>query len=690
MRALLLFLAVMSAVAEQDIPSLAPVVRSVFPHGIKKGSSAEVELAGQNLHETHSVVFSGPHVQATVLYSTASKVRLRVVAGANAETGIRDFRLTTPKGTYVGVFDIGSLEEIQETEPNDDPRRPQKIPLPVLVNGVVNNEDWDHFQFHVEDGETMAFDVVSTRNGSRLDADLAILDLHGRELAWNDDYYIFGDPRIEFRFEKGGDYIVRVGSLAGSPTSDYRLVAGRVPYASLALPSGLRRGKTTEVILRGSQLQNISAVWVGDQLAKGTILGKSPGEIRFSVAIPPSADLGGYWLHLAENQLEMPIPIPIVISDVAEVTLSAAPSKLANAFPIQTPVAVSGILTEHKGSHYFAFRAEAGQRFEFRVDSMRFGYHLDPVITILDASGRQLAAADDPGIDEKSDEFQLDPRLGYEFKQAGTYLIAVRDAMYRGDPRFVYRLSVLPDASDFSVEVREPLKTAYIGQKFDILLRVRRLGGWDSPVEVWIDDLPAGATSEKQVVQPKDSVVKDTCGVDRVIDGAIAHLSLRVDGLKPGLYHFTVKARGQSNGRTVEHTATIHYERYSAGYIYGPMRVQQIDLTVTPAPKVLLTVPEQVTVERGKSVPVKITAARFSGASHAALIIKTKSLPSGVALDAVRLAPDTKQVTMNIAVSSDAKSGEMPIVLSAETEQQQELGETSFLLRIAANKTELP
>ena len=107
---------------------------------------------------------------------------------------LRDFRLTTGRGVYVGVFDIGALPEIRESEKNDDYRKPQPISLPVLVNGIIGSEDWDHFGFKAEAGETLVFDVSATRHGSRLDADLAILDEHGEELAWVDDVTIFGDP----------------------------------------------------------------------------------------------------------------------------------------------------------------------------------------------------------------------------------------------------------------------------------------------------------------------------------------------------------------------------------------------------------------------------------------------------------------------------------------------------------------
>src|SRR5260370_14306800 len=203
------------AAIDADLPSAAPVVAGVFPHGVQRAASVDVELTGQNLHDAKSVEFAGKGVSAEILSSLGASLKLRVTADRKAEVGRRDFRLTTARGVYVGVFDISSLPEIREIESNDDWRKPQSITLPVLVNGIIGVEDWDHFRFHAEAGETLVFDVSATRHGSRLDADLAILDLHGEEIAWVDDTTIFGDPHIDYTFEKSGDYIVRVGSLAG-------------------------------------------------------------------------------------------------------------------------------------------------------------------------------------------------------------------------------------------------------------------------------------------------------------------------------------------------------------------------------------------------------------------------------------------------------------------------------------------
>jgi hypothetical protein len=185
--------------------------------------------------------------------------------------------------------------------------------------------------------------------------------------------------------------------------------------------------------------------------------------------------------------------------------------------------------------------------------------------------------------------------------------------------------------------------------------------------------------------------VKDTCGVERTIDGSIVVLPLHMDDVKPGLYHFTIKAKGVMDGRVVEHTAAAHYERYAAGYRYGPMEEQRLDLTVMQPPKVLLTVPEQISVERGKRIPIKVTAARFLDARKSELIIKAESLPPGISAESVRLGPEAKQVEMNVTVSAEAKPGQIPVVLRAEDAQNpRKLAQSSIILLKISDKTERP
>ena len=96
---LLLMLLLSPAEAEQEIPSLAPTVRSVFPHGLKKGTTAEIEFRGQHLDGTQSITFARRGVTAEIIVSRGGSVRARVTALPDAETGTRDFQCADNKQT---------------------------------------------------------------------------------------------------------------------------------------------------------------------------------------------------------------------------------------------------------------------------------------------------------------------------------------------------------------------------------------------------------------------------------------------------------------------------------------------------------------------------------------------------------------------------------------------------------------
>ncbi len=55
-------------------------------------------------------------------------------------------------------------------EPNNLPANAQKVNLPLVVNGVIENNDTDLFAFHEEAGETLLFQIAASRLGAGLDS----------------------------------------------------------------------------------------------------------------------------------------------------------------------------------------------------------------------------------------------------------------------------------------------------------------------------------------------------------------------------------------------------------------------------------------------------------------------------------------------------------------------------------------
>lgn len=654
--------AVAQAALDPDLPSPAPVVTGIFPHGARRGTTTVVKLSGQNLHDARSVEFAGKGVRAAIVSSLGSSLQMKVTVDAAAEVGLRDFRLVTAGGAYVGVFDLGAVPEILEVEDNDDWHKPQLISLPVLVNGIIKSEDWDHFQFHAAAGEILVFDVSATRHGSRLDADLALLDKQGNEIAWVDDTTIFGDPHLVHKFESAGDYVVRVGSLAGGPNADYRLTVGALPYVNRVLPAGLERGRTTTLQLSGDRMDLLDEVWLGDRVAKGEIVRREANRVDVEFRLPKDSKTGASRIHASHRGMEIALPTEIRVSDLPEVTVSKAPLELSSAVPVEPSTVINGVIDQPNSSHYFRFQAKAGDHFLFHAESMKLGYHLDPALTVLDSDGKQLAFADDPGIDDRTDEYQLDPDLSYEFDKSGTYYVAIRDSLYRGGESLLYRLTVQRREPDFLVELREPVKSLYPGQKDTLQVRIRRRAGWTAPVEVWAEGLPENVTVEHQIAQAKDSVVKDTCGVDRVVDGTIVKLPVQAAADASGHHAFRIVARGTMDGMVVQHEASIQYQHAASGYIYGSMQMQQPELTITAAPKALLTTADTVSVAAGGTQTVKVTVRRFAEMKDVPLTVRARQLPTGVSGDPITIPANAKTGTFTLKAAKDAVSG--PAVLA--------------------------
>ena len=634
-RALVILLIVLAMVAagETPLPEVAPVVSSLMPAGAQRGASVEVRIRGRNLGEATELRFARQDIQGEILSSEFYEIRARVKVGESVPLGIHDYRLRTPQGSHVGVFHVGSLPQQVEVEPNDDLGKAQVISIPSLTDGFMEAEEYDFFRFHAQAGQTLILDLVAARTASSLDATLVILDHRGNELDYSDDYYIFKDPHLTFTVKQEGEYFVRVMAPRAVPfrpptSGSYRLVIGEVPLMRKVLPVGARRGRTAEFELHGVNLAGVSKIVLGDSLVVGEVLEASHDQLRFRMSVPAELTPGRYFLHAHAGSIESPLPLPIMISDVPEQLSSSARSR-THPQHVGLPIAMNGILEHRKAADFFSFDVAAGQRVALRVDSMQLGFLLDPALFIYDLEGRQLAYQDEPAPNNSKEMPNLDPYLVHEFEKAGRYVVMIRDSAVRGHPDYVYRLLIEPVEPDFTLHALTPSPTLFRGQTNDLLVRVKRLGGWDTPVEVWVDNPPPGVEAEKGIAEPENTPYKGTCAEDMWTDGTNVELRLKVAADAPGGFHpILVRARGEVAGKVVERSAEILFRWGSVGTIRGPTTDQQLLAAVTDLPPVILETPESLSVAAGKTGRLKVIATRFAE-PEAAIALQPESLPGG-------------------------------------------------------------
>jgi hypothetical protein len=212
-------------------------------------------------------------------------------------------------------------------------------------------------------------------------------------------------------------------------------------------------------------------------------------------------------------------------------------------------------------------------------------------------------------------------------------------------------LAIYPIEPDFDLKGLSPQITLYRGKTGMLPVRVRRLGGWDQPIEVWAEDLGPGVTSEHKIAEPKDTIVKDNCALERKLDGTDVMLPLRAAAdARAEVHAIRLHARGTMDGKVVEHTAEILYLWESVGKITGPTEDQQVVSTVTTLPGVVLDPPESVALSPGKVARVKVRVQRFDGGKEALKIEPDPAIP-GVQFDNNIVEAGSSQVELRVSAA---------------------------------------
>jgi hypothetical protein len=213
-------------------------------------------------------------------------------------------------------------------------------------------------------------------------------------------------------------------------------------------PVAVQRGTTGEVTVEG-QMNFAGAYKVlfeGTGLSAEVLPGVNPTQkptaraVKLKVTAAADAPLGVREFRIATSLGVSSVGQLLVVDDPV-VQESGDNNTPAKANPIRPPCVVCGRIEALEDVDYFKFHAAAGQTFTFEVHCARLEdkihdlqKHADPMLTLYDAEGRELAANDD--------FYFADPLLTYTFPKAGDYFIQVRDSKYDGDARWVYALTV--------------------------------------------------------------------------------------------------------------------------------------------------------------------------------------------------------------------------------------------------------
>ena len=154
------------------------------------------------------------------------------------------------------------------------------------------------------------------------------------------------------------------------------------------------------------------------------------------------APLGPHELRVATPQGVSSVALVVVVDGPVVIETDAgdaANDRPASARKLSLPVVVSGRIGKAEDVDWYAFELTKGERVGFEVWGNRLENkihdlqtHLDPILSLHDSTGRELAAADN--------NHYADPVLTFQAPSAGTYFLQVRDTTYAGNPAWGYAL----------------------------------------------------------------------------------------------------------------------------------------------------------------------------------------------------------------------------------------------------------
>ena len=160
---------------------------------------------------------------------------------------------------------------------------------------------------------------------------------------------------------------------------------------------------------------------------------KAPNVVALKIKVSVAADAmpGVRDLRIVTAQGVSTVAQLVVVEDPVIVE-QAKNDSLAEAQVITLPATVCGCIEKAEDLDYFKFKIEAPTSLVFHVRSQRLQdrihdlqAHSDPILTIRNAQGSTIAAADNV--------FHGDPFLCHRFEQPGEYFLEIREVLYTGN-----------------------------------------------------------------------------------------------------------------------------------------------------------------------------------------------------------------------------------------------------------------
>jgi len=466
------------------ISAAPPTLTSLYPAGGQQGKSVDITASG---------TFDPWPVQASasdkgiVVKPGKTPGKLSVTIAADVSPGVHWLRLVNADGaSEQRPFVVGSLPEVMEADPNDDPKKPQVLAVSeVVVNGKLNPvNDVDHYALELKKGQTLVASLMANEVlRSPMDGFIQILSPEGFVLAENSDCHEL-DPQVAFTIPADGRYLVRVFAFPakadssirfyGSELSVYRLTLTTGGFADHVFPLAVTMKKSVSVELFGWNIpDSAKRISLNPEAAVSGLVVRHPGVVNSPTL-----------------RVE---PHPCMVE--------TEPNNRARPQSVESPITISGRINPPRDIDVFSIALKKGDKRLIKVEANALGSPLDPVLEVFDSMGKSFKEIDDIAKTP-------DPELLYTAPVDGVYRIEIRDRFQHGGQLFYYRLRITQPEADFTLNVTPDQFSITVGETVEIPVTVNRLNAFASVIELRALDLPKGVTCEPVMVDKAAKAAK--------------------------------------------------------------------------------------------------------------------------------------------------------------------------------------
>jgi hypothetical protein len=448
----------------------------LYPAGGQRGTTVEVKAGGTFDQWPVKVWVTGKGVSAT---AGADKGTFSFTVEPDAEPGAYWVRVYDDTGAAgLRPFVVGTIPELAEKEPNNDPESAQPVGRSAVVNGRLEKSgDVDCFAVTLRKGQTLVADVEAHRTlRSPMDAVLQVVSVDGFVLAQENDTRGL-DPRAVFTAPKDGTYVARVFAFPGTPDSSIRFAGAETFVYRLTLTTGGFVDHAWPLAVAEAGRVELAGWNIPDE-AKAVPVRRGEGPFRvFHPEVAGSA---------------------VVVREPHPCWEAAAVKE-----PLTVPVTVSGRLMAPGSADRFQLVGTKGRPMAVAVAARELGFPLSPVVSVRDRAGKAVARAESKGPND-------DVELTVTPAEDGPLTVEVRDLVRGGGEGYVYRLTARTPEPDFALTASSDRITCPPGKPTDLVVAVVRKNGFAGDVAVSVEGLPNGVTTAVAKADPKAVTVRFT------------------------------------------------------------------------------------------------------------------------------------------------------------------------------------